>query len=366
MKLPFKGKESVNFSRQGVRRTVNSFYECISLGLYGKTSSSGTIRKNIWDKISLKLFGCNVSELAISITSSETKMIPTGPYEAWSTQYGKAWVDLGDPGNAKGRCDEDYKRIFMKESNQINLAMYVISHATEIQIPDVDVIGSAICDCYNINLIIMETESVDRSPVKFYSPFKGKFGPDDWPKASRMCIHLILEKRYWDQLIEDRGGTFCVPKHVIHQISQEDLFDQAKNVSSPESFRMERGCVFQLRVFDASLRKNIKVGDFKSPNASCRVHILEIDCKNVKNSWIFTLWRPEMSRPGVKLSNDFLWIFSNTDNVAKYISSWKDELIEPRFLMQKGDSAIYAVESETFLEAVNYIKCELKMEVDGF
>lgn len=355
--------DSPKLARQGLRRTLNSFYECVSVGLYNKVASCGYVRSQVWDCLSKSFFGCDVAGLTRAITESSPVTIPQGPMMAWRSRYARAWVDLGDPENKRGRSDESYRRLFLDTQSQFNLARYIISHATEPQSPDIDLVGPVVCDCFNVGLVVLEVGSLRKPPTKVFSPSKEKTASAEWAKATRMYVHMLKDGSYWDHLIEDNGGTFCVPKHVIHKLTEEDLFEGTNEASSPESFRMNAGSVYQVRVYDASLRKNMKVGDMIPPQHPNRVHYLEVDCTNVKNNWVFTLWRPQMSRPGVQLAVKSVWIFARLGDEARCISVWKRDITGPRFLMDKRETAIYTVEADSHEEAAACVRAEFMIQV---
>jgi hypothetical protein len=304
-----------------------------------------------------------VSGLTKSITESNPVVIPQGPTDAWKGRYARCWVDLCDPDNSRRRPEDQYQTLFVKSSSQFILARYIISHATEDQSPDVDFVGPVVCDCFNVALLVVEVSSLERPPAKVFSPSKHKFASRDWAKDTRMCIHLLKDMMYWDHLSEDKGGTITVPKHVIHKLTEEDLFDEDQANRSPESFRMEKGCVYQVRVYDANLRRNLKVGDMVAPKSPQRVHYLEVDCSNVKDHWIFNLWKPSMSKPGVQLARKPVWIFARIDNIARCISVWKKDITGPRFLMDKKETVIYTVEAECEEEAAACVSNQFKINV---
>jgi len=258
------------------------------------------------------------------------------------------------------RDDESYQHLFLDSQNQLNLAQYIISHSTEAQSPDIDLVGPVVCDCFNVGLVIMEVNS-ESKPSKVFSPSKEK--AKEWAKDTMMYIHLLKDGDYWDHLYEDKGGTMSIPKHIIHTMLELEQAQGQEN--SSESFRMALGSVYQVRVYDATLRRNVKVGDMIAPEAESphRVHYLEIDCSNVENHWVFTLWRPQMAKPGVPLASRPVWIYAKFGDEARCISVWKQDITNPRFLLDRRETMIYVVEADNQEEASECIRIQFLIRV---
>jgi len=347
--------EKPRLVRHRVTRTLNSFYECVSIAMYGNTKRSKYVRKTVWDAISLIFFGCNVESLTGSINTSPDRYfqsIPRGSHDVWEHPSAMAWVDA----LVGGVKIDDYKQVFTEDANQLTLARYVIQQSMESQSPNVKVIGKILCNCFNVGLVVFDIKDPERQSL-VYDPDKGTISPRAWTKEFMIYIHLLKDGSYWDLLMEKKGDTMVVPKHVLHQLSEENLF----NVSHKNGITT-KGSVFQIRVFDGQTRKNSKVGDMTAPIPPNKVHSFEVIATDVKDHWVFTLYR-ESRRPGEQFSEKDIWIFARRGDIVYWISVWKRDLTRPSFLLNTEETVVYVVGADDKMTAAACVRKEFRIEV---
>lgn len=344
--------------RHQIRRTADSFYECVSVAIYGNTQRSKYIKAALWDAFCRGCFGFDVSSLAEFITASTDDIcIPQGPLHAWKFVGAMAWMKQFIVGDLSNNVEISYQNIFSNIKNQEALAKYIIRSSVHSTSPDVNVIGQTLCDCFNVCLVAFTTESPSSMPVAFYP----KNHHTDKPLISKellIYIHVIKDGNYWDLLMERTGDVKCVPKHVIHTLVEENLEDDLRSLilSRPSN------SVYQIKVFDGKKRKTSHVGHMTAPTHPNRVHHLNVDATNVKDWWLFILYK-ENSSPTQQFSNKNIWIFARRGDDAYWISVWKKDLTAPTFLLNVDETAVYVVEADDKETAAALVRKEFAIDV---
>lgn len=341
--------------RHQIRRSSDSFYECVSVAIYGNTRRAKYVRSALWDAFSIGCFGCDVSSLSEHIANSESEIcIPQGPLHAWKFSGAMAWVRVFIVGDVSTTNAEiSYQNIFSNIKNQEALARYIIRSSMPMVHPDVKTVGQILCDCFNVGLVAFTTKDTSSKPTTFHP--KEPALPND----CLIYIHMIKDGNYWDLLMEQTGDQKCVPKHVIHTLVEDELEDEldirSLILSKPND------SVYQIKVFDGRKRKTSHVGHMISPTPPNKVHYLDVDATNVKDWWLFLLYK-ENSCPTQQFSDKNIWIFARRGNHAYWISVWKKDLTAPTFLLNVDETAVYVVQADDKETAAAYVRKELSIE----
>lgn len=350
-------------TRHQIRRTQDSFYECISVAIYGTTKRSKYIRKALWDTFSEYCFGCNVKELAEYVTaSSDLSCVPQGPLHAWQFVGSLAWMKVIIVGSVSDESVVEYQHIFSNVRNQEALARYVIRSSMQNALPDVRIVGQVLCDCFNVGLVSFSAENPKGRPRTF-NPH-GEALLTDLGKGGMIYIHMIKDGNYWDLLMESTGDKRCVPKHVIHTLIEDEFEDELEGNLGLKSLMLikPRDSVYQIKVFDGKKRKTSHVGHMISPISPRRVHHLDVDATNVKDWWLFLLYKERVS-PVQQYSDKDIWIFAKRGRDAYWISVWKKDLTQPTFLLNVDETAVYAIEADDKETAAACVRNEFSIDV---
>jgi hypothetical protein len=261
-------------------------------------------------------------------------------------------------GNVSNKDVVRYQHIFSDVKNQETLARYVIRSSMQNALPDVRIVGQVLCNCFNVGLVAFSIETPKSRPLTF-NP-RGDALLTDLAKGGMIYIHMIKDGNYWDLLMESTGDEKCVPKHVIHTLIEEELEDDL----DLESLRLTkpRNSVYQIKVFDGKKRKTSHVGHMISPVSPRRVHHLDVDATNVKDWWIFLLYKERVS-PVQQYSDKDIWIFAKRGRDAYWISVWKKDLTQPTFLLNVDETAVYAVEANDKETAATCVRKEFSIDV---
>lgn len=356
--------------RHQIRRTTDSFYECISVAIYGNTQRAKYIRTALWDAFSVGSFGCNVSSLAEHIAKSvdEEGYLPQGPLHAWKFVGAMAWMKTSIVGEISKHAEISFQNIFSNPRNQKALAQYIIRSSMNTGFySDVRIVGQTLCDCFNVGLVAFSTKDLGGKPATFY-PHSKLADESTVPDESLIYIHMIKDGAYWDLLMEKTKNTRCVPKHVIHTLVEKNLVDQNLEYEMGlEELRelrlgMPANSVYQIKVFDGRKRKTSHVGHMTGPTPPNRVHYLDVDAKNVKAWWLFILYK-EPNSPTEQFSDSNIWIFARKGDAAYWISVWKKDLTRPTFLLNVDETAVYVVKADDKETAAAFVRKECAIDV---
>ncbi len=334
--------------RHKIRKTQNSFYECISVAIYGDTQRSKYIRTALWDSFSMSCFGCNVSALTDHVTSASfPSCVPQGPLHAWEFPGAYAWMQIAMP-----ECKDKRQETFSMVNVQEALARFIISSSIQRIVPDTRIVGQTVCNCFNVGLVAFSSNG--RSVTFEPSGNEGSM-TKDW----MIYIHMIRDADdYWDLLMERTNTVPCVPKHVIHTLTEESLADDLKGLVLDR----HRATCYQIKVFDGKKRRTFHVGDMEAPVAPNRVHHLSVDATNAKDWWVFVLYKERRS-PTEQLSDKDIWIFAKRRNVVHWISIWKRDLTAPTFFLNVDETAVYVVEADDKETAAACVRKEFQVDV---
>lgn len=347
--------------RHQVRRTSDSFYECVSVAIYGNTRRAKYIKSALWDAFSLGCFGFDVSSLAEFITASPENeiLLPQGPLHAWKFSGAMAWMRCSFTGNISDHVEISYQNIFSNIKIQTALARYIIRSSMHDTYTEVKLVGQTLCDCFNVGLVAFDAQKPSGRPVTFYPKERCTDKPFI-PKEHLIYIHMIKDGNYWDLLMEETGDIKCVPKHVIHTLVEENLEEEL----DLRSLILTRpaNSVYQINVFDGKKRRTSHVGHMTAPTPPNQVHYLDVDATNVKDWWIFVLYK-ERTYPTQQFSDKNIWIFARRGDDAYWISVWKEDLTAPTFLLNVNETAVYVVKADDKETAAALVRKEFSIDV---
>ena len=345
--------------RHQIRRTSDSFYECVSVAIYGSTQRSKYIRTALWDSFSEHCFGCDVSTLTEHVTASKSgsDCVPQGPLHAWKFVGAMAWMKVTFVGDLSEHSNIDYQHIFSDVKNQETLALYIIRSSMQHTLPDMRIVGQTLCDCFNVGMVGFSTENPSGRPLTFQPENRAETSP--LPEEHMIYIHMIKDGNYWDLLMEETGDMKYVPKRVIHTLIEDNLeedLDLRKLILT-----QPHNSVYQVKVFDGRKRMTSHVGHMVGPSPPNKVHHLNVDATNVKDWWMFLLYK-EMSSPTQQFSDKDIWIFARRGDAAYWISVWKKDLTAPTFLLNVNETVVYVVEADDKEMAAACVRKEFKID----